>query len=245
MQPKLVTIQEHPEFRPQLEPLVNSIWPLFMLQDPIGNKHWGRLFSDFPECQIAMTEGDTVIGAGNSVPFSWSDPAEDLPDEGWDWALETAMRNANAGLQPDTLLGLQIIISPTHQGKGLSSLVVQKLKDIAAAKGLKRVVIPVRPTLKHNYPLIPIERYIEWKKEDLPFDPWLRVHVRAGGRIVKSCTRAMTIPGTVSEWESWTDMAFPGSGEYIVPQALTPVIIDREQNKGTYIEPNVWVEHKA
>lgn len=38
-------------------------------------------------------------------------------------------------------------------------------------------------------------------------------------------------------------MAFPESGEYIVPRALTPVTIDLEQDKGTYIEPNVWVEH--
>ncbi|MDP6039552.1 MAG: GNAT family N-acetyltransferase [Candidatus Latescibacteria bacterium] len=241
----LVTIEEHPELEDQLEPLIQSVWPPFMLNDPVANKYWGRLFSDFPECQIAMVEGDSIIGAGNSVPISWDKSLEDLPDEGWDWALETAMEEADAGRQPASLIGLQIVIARDHQGKGLSSQMVQKLKDIATQKSLERVIIPVRPTLKHKYPLTPIERYIEWQKDDLPFDPWLRVHIRAGGQIIKPCTRAMTITGTVSEWESWTDMAFPESGEYIVPQALTPVTIDREQNKGTYIEPNVWVEHKA
>ena len=54
----------------------------------------------------------------------------------------------------------------------------------------------------------------------------------------------MTITGTVSEWEAWTGMPFPDSGEYVVPGALVPVSIDRELDRGRYVEPNVWVLHR-
>ena len=54
---------------------------------------------------------------------------------------------------------------------------------------------------------------MQWRREELPFDPWLRVHVRAGARIVKPCPRAMTIRATIGEWESWTGMAFPDTGQ--------------------------------
>jgi hypothetical protein len=54
----------------------------------------------------------------------------------------------------------------------------------------------------------------------------------------------MTITGPVAAWEGWTDMRFPDSGPYIVPGALTPVTIDREADKGIYVEPNVWMLHE-
>ena len=55
--------------------------------------------------------------------------------------------------------------------------------------------------------------YARWTTpEGLPFDPWLRVHARAGARIVKVCPESMIIPGTVAEWEEWTEMRFPASG---------------------------------
>jgi hypothetical protein len=54
----------------------------------------------------------------------------------------------------------------------------------------------------------------------------------------------MTIPGTVADWESWTGMSFPESGDYVVPGALTLVPIDRDADLGLYVEPNVWMHHR-
>ena len=54
----------------------------------------------------------------------------------------------------------------------------------------------------------------------------------------------MTITGTVAEWEGWTGMLFPESGDYVVPGALELVTIDREADLGTYVEPNVWMHHQ-
>jgi len=50
----------------------------------------------------------------------------------------------------------------------------------------------------------------------LPFDPWLRVHVRKNAKIINVCKKAVEIKGTVNQWETWTNMKFPESGKYVV-----------------------------
>jgi hypothetical protein len=55
----------------------------------------------------------------------------------------------------------------------------------------------------------------------------------------------MVIPGTVAEWEEWTDMIFPESRPYVVPGALVPVEFDLERDRGVYVEPNVWMLHRV
>jgi hypothetical protein len=40
-------------------------------------------------------------------------------------------------------------------------------------------------------------------------------------------------------------MAFPESGEYVVEGALVPVEIDREHDRGLYVEPNIWMLHSV
>ena len=37
-------------------------------------------------------------------------------------------------------------------------------------------------------------------------------------------------------------MAFPASGRYVVPDALDLVDIDREHDRGTYPETNLWMQ---
>jgi hypothetical protein len=53
----------------------------------------------------------------------------------------------------------------------------------------------------------------------------------------------LRITGTVDEWEAWTSMAFPETGDYVFPEGLAPVHIDREADVGSYWEPNVWMIH--
>ena len=47
------------------------------------------------------------------------------------------------------------------------------------------------------------------------------------------------------EWETWTRMAFPETGDYVFPAGLATVHIDRERDLGEYSEPNVWIIHQA
>jgi hypothetical protein len=72
------------------------------------------------------------------------------------------------------------------QGNGLSRMVLRGMRHRAAEAGLTNLIAPVRPTVKCQYPLIPMERYIQWTQPDgSPFDPWLRTHWRLGAQIVK------------------------------------------------------------
>jgi uncharacterized membrane protein YdfJ with MMPL/SSD domain len=83
-----------------------------------------------------------------------------------------------------------------------------------------------------------------WKRDDgSPFDPWIRVHWRLGAEYLKLAPEALVVMGTVAEWEEWTAMSFPESGEYVIPGALQPITIDRERNTGRYVDPNVWMRH--
>jgi hypothetical protein len=101
----------------------------------------------------------------------------------------------------------------------------------------------VRPTLKSRYPLIPIERYIEWRRPDgSHFDPWIRVHERIGGEILAPAPESMVMDCPVSDWEEWTGMRFPSDGNYVVPEMLAPLYVC--DGRGRHVEPNVWLRHR-
>ncbi len=88
--------------------------------------------------------------------------------------------------------------------------------------------------------------YVERRRPDgLPEDPWLRVHVRAGGEIVRVAPASMTVSGSLAEWRAWTGLPFDRDGAVEVPGALTPVHCDLAQDHAVYVEPNVWVRHRT
>jgi hypothetical protein len=119
------------------------------------------------------------------------------------------------------------------------------MADLARSAGLAHLIAPVRPSQKARYPTIPIERYARWTRDDgSPFDAWMRVHTRLSARIGPAVPRSLHITGSVGEWESWTDMRFPETGDYVFPDGLAPVHIDRESDAGDYWEPNVWLIHR-
>jgi len=91
---------------------------------------------------------------------------------------------------------------------------------------------------------VPIERYAAWRRVDgLLFDPWMRVHERLGATILNPSRESLRITGTIAEWEEWTQTAFPESGDYWFPRGLATVAIDREADRGSCWEPNVWMHH--
>jgi hypothetical protein len=65
-----------------------------------------------------------------------------------------------------------------------------------------------------------------------------------GAEVLGVAPRSMVIEGTVAEWETWADMVFPVSGDYVVPDALDLVHVDREQDRAVYVEENLWVRHR-
>ena len=235
------TAAERPELREQLSELVEA-WPRFMLEDPVAERCFPLLYERFPTLQhfLVDSETDELVAEVNCVPVAVD--VDDLPDRGWDDVLE---RGTKAEEEATAVSAIQVLLRPGRQGGGLSSRCLTRMRESVAEHGFDRLVAPVRPSWKARYPLVTIDRYIAWTTSDgLPLDPWLRVHARLGATIVRPCRESMTIDGSVADWESWTGMAFPETGDYVVAGALELVSIDREADTGLYVEPNVWVLHR-
>jgi len=131
------------------------------------------------------------------------------------------MQDFDAGHTWNPMAALGISVAPAHTGKGLGRLLIDEISNIAACHDIDVLVVPVRPTWKSRYPLIAMNEYITWTRPDgMPFDPWLRTHCRVGGRIIRVCHQSMCVHGTVADWESWTGLSMPGSGQYVIPGGL-------------------------
>jgi hypothetical protein len=238
----LVSLAERPDLHDAVQSFGSAVWPELMLNDPVADRCWRHMAADWPWLQLALLDGHgSVAAVGRSAPLTWDGSLDDLP-RGWDAQFERSVDELERGVAPDTLGAIMIVADPARSGDGLGSLMVAAMQASARANGFRALIACVRPTMLERYPLIPIGEYATWTRSDgLPFDPWIRIHVRLGGRLSRPEPESMTITGTVAEWESWTGMEFPASGRFVVPGACAPVSIDREADLGTYHDPNVWV----
>jgi GNAT superfamily N-acetyltransferase len=211
---------------------IRRAWPEIVFHDAVSNAYWGRLYEERPEFQFALVEDGSLLAEGNSIPVA-----------GMPASWREALREGFGAGEPDRLCALAILVDPDHQKRGLSRIMLEHMRGLAHARGWE-LVAPVRPSLKHLYPLTPIERYAEWRREDgLLFDPWLRAHERLGAEVLGIAHDSLVAEGTVAELEEWTGLRFPESGSYVVPGALVPVEIELERDRGAYREPNVWMRH--
>jgi len=242
--PRIVTLAERPDLEDALDRHNGSAWPEFMLQDPVADDLWHHLHAEFAGWQlILLGADDAILAAANCAPLAWDGTDDGLPD-GWDDQFRRTVAQHAAGIRPDTLGAIQIVVSPERRGDRLAGRMVAEMRDRARAAGLRALIACVRPTDKHRYPLTSIQRYARWTRPDgEAFDGWIRLHARLGGRVVRGAPRSMTIRGTVADWERWTSMAFPDSGRYVVPFATNPVAIDRAADRGVYHDANVWMVH--
>jgi len=211
----------------------------FMGHGEVALRYWHLLRPELPELQLVLwdEERDVVVGHARTIPAR---VAEGLPG-GVDDMLESWFGEGRRP-EPDVLSAMVAVVDRGRQGEGLSTKLVEAMRGLARAHGYAALVAPVRPTWKERYPLIPMERYARWTRDDgLPFDPWLRVHAKLGAELLEVCPASMRIEGGVGEWEDWTGLAFPDDGDYLVPGGLVPVRV--EDGRGIYVEPNVWMRH--
>ncbi|GAA1573150.1 hypothetical protein GCM10009789_28340 [Kribbella sancticallisti] len=239
----ITTLAERPEY---LDPIreFDGGWPEFMLHDPIGNSLLGRVNELFPDQCLVATEDGEVVAHGRSIPFVFPDEYRtELPADGWDRVLQWGIADHRNARTANVSSALEIVIKDTHLGRGLSHQMLRAMREAVAAKGHKTLFAPVRPNGKQDAEQ-PMTEYIEQVREDgLPVDPWLRVHVKAGGRIVKVAPTSMVMAGSLDAWREWTGLPFDRTGDVIVPKALVPVHCDVEHDHAVYVEPNVWVRH--
>lgn len=185
-------------------------------------------------------DAEQLLAEAHAISLPWDGTLDDLPS-GWD---EGFVRGMTSDRPHTALMAIAISVAPAHQGRQLSSRMIRTFTDNARTAGLSAVIAPVRPTWKERYPLIAIERYVEWRRPDgSHFDPWIRIHERVGGEILAPAPESMTITARVEEWGSWTGMSFPDEGEYVFPGGLATLVV--ENGVGTHVEPNVWMLHRV
>lgn len=170
---------------------------------------------------------------------------------------------------PNALSAISITVHPEYRSIGIAESMIQAMKQTAHRKNLEILVVPLRPTRKSEYPFVTMEEYIKWSHQpsmgdanpaggDLPFDPWLRKHVRLGAKTIKVARNSMHVEGTLAEWQKWTkcdqwkthaeavklekhtgqlyiEVSFPGG--------LVPLRLYVQENRCVYDEPNVWLYH--
>ena len=154
---RAVTLEQRPDLEEQVNRLAGEAWPAFMLQ--ADTPYWSSLFDAFAEFQILFCDpSGALIALGHAIPFVWDGTLEDLPPK-IDEVMARAIDAHRYHYPPTALSALAALVSPEHQGRGLSSEVLRAMRSLAAGRGVHSLVAPVRPTFKSLYPLIPIERY--------------------------------------------------------------------------------------
>jgi GNAT superfamily N-acetyltransferase len=244
---RVVSVAERPDLAKMLDEFP-SAWPTFMYHDPLAGllyTHADGVFAEFCLLAFDPDRPNRPVAKAYSAPFRWGgDPAVDLPDAGWDAVLLRAVDDSLAGRRGNLVSALEITVQPDLRGIGLARQMVDALRHNTARLGYGSMVAPVRPNGKHHFPDLPMRQYLELPRDDgLPYDPWLRTHVRAGGRIVGIAPRSMTILAALDDWRRWTGLPFAETGPVSVPDALVPVRCDLEAGWAVYVEPNVWVHH--
>jgi hypothetical protein len=203
---------------------------------------YSELLEKYPEYQLCLVDEETdyPVAVFNSVPLSYTGSG-DLPDEGWDWVVETG---AHPKGKHTVLGGLAMSIPAVHREKGYGRHMLRAMRELAASKGLRGVFAAVRPSSKARHPWVGIDDYITWTDgRGRAFDPWLRSHLSSGGKLVGPCKRSMVVEEPIAFWETWSKRKYPQSGSFAMEGALVPLDIDLERGIGRYAEPNIWVTY--
>jgi hypothetical protein len=241
---EIVTAADRPDLDDQAAAAFREKWPEFIFHDDVPKKYMGRVEEHFSRYNIFVLDEGAVVSGGWGVPLAWDGTVADLP-EGYDAALVRSVEGHEAGNPATTLSFMAAAVAKTHDRRGLATVALTELTRRALEDGLQHVIAPLRPSWKHRYPTFSMAEYASWVREDgLSVDPWIRTHQRMGATVLAPAPRSMVIEGTVADWEGWTDMVFPASGDYVVPDALGLVNIDRERDRGVYVEENLWVQHR-
>ena len=237
---EIATVAHRPELAEPAWELTRDVLPEYNNHGDVLNRYWGRLTEELPEFQFHLVgDDDEILARARCLPVRWDGSVEGLP-AGIDGAIARGFDEGGA----NALCALVIMIPRKLQGRGLSSTAVSAMLELARRNGLGSLIAPVRPSWKERYPLVSIERYASWRRADgLLFDPWMRVHERLGAAVVKVEPQSLRITGSLGEWEEWTGIAFPETGDYWFPGGLTTLRVDREADRGSYWEPNVWMRH--
>ncbi|GAA2609205.1 hypothetical protein [Streptomyces axinellae] len=237
------------------------LWPRFLFAAPSMRLHrpLGTLWP-YAQLLLAGPESGRLLGWLDTAPVFTRDGTARPPDGGrgpagngpgkgrglpggWDDLMRRAVEGLRAGHRPDALAMMSLSLLPEARGTGLGAAAIALARALAARLELRAVLAPVRPTLKAACPHTPMGEYVRRVRPDgLPADPWLRTHVRAGGRIAGIAAASTVMEAPLEDWATW-GAALPPEGDATIAGGLAPLELLPDGRSARYTEPNVWVIH--
>ncbi|NNE16742.1 MAG: hypothetical protein HKN51_17290 [Saprospiraceae bacterium] len=230
------------EQKSQYKNIVEDAFPKLIFQSSVVKTSWIKIEKYFPSFQrFLINEQNNILGLINTIPFFWDHPLSKLPDQGWDWLVKKGIGDFENGISPNHLGGLQIIVAKSFLNKGISKLLIAEGKKIMSEYKFRNFAIPIRPTFKSHYPEMAMDEYLNFKKEDKIFDPWIRTHLNSGAKVIKVCNNSMKISGRINFWKGIYKRETKQHNYWIVEGALNPILIKPKQDIGVYNEANIWI----
>ncbi len=217
--------------------LTARVWPVYLVEDSDRPEPGLRLeiteaelARRFPVWGIRRADTGALAAYINAAVIRADLEASQLPDQGWRFAIQAAVKAET----PNCLCLLVANVDPASRGAGLSACLLERAKAETRGRGLDTLIAPVRPLRKDWAP----------GQSEADSDPWINLHLRAGGEVVNVCAESVRVEASLGLWRRWTGLGLGASGEYELDGARGPLVVDHVAGIGVYREPNVWVRYR-
>ncbi len=228
------------------EMLDDSSFPKFLIEGNHTESKFVGLINIFKEDGIVfLDDKENVLAAGFSAPLHLEH--EELPKDGWEGGVKEIIDTYKQHKTPNTLMALSAVVSLEARGQGLGDKILNAFLQRAKELGLSRVIVPARPINKNAFPDTTMQEYVNLydNETNKHVDPWIRAHLRQGGKIAGIGKDSHVIHSdkgkfpSVEKWQKWTGMNFDKDGFYDIPGGNAKLHI--HNGIGEYREDCIWI----
>jgi hypothetical protein len=141
---KSATVAERPDLSDPAWELTSDLFPEYNNHGDILNRYWRRLTEERRDFQFHLLgDHDEILARARSLPVRWDGTLQDLP-VGIDGAIARGFDEGGANV----LCAMVIMIPRGLQGRGISTVALRAMGDIARQHGFAAMIAPVRPSWK-------------------------------------------------------------------------------------------------
>jgi len=199
---------------------------------------------------IHDSQNSRLVAHGITTKIAWDQDKETLSG-GWQGVVRSSYLHSHIEQKkPDTLVGLFIFVEDDFRQQGWANDVILEMRSLAQEKGLRALIIPLRPPLcyKKEYASMPMAEFAGLKREDgYPLDHWVRLHIRLGARILKASeTSHQHVMALQDFYDQFSQDVLPDSGDVLIERngEWYNVFVDRKRDFVLINQGCVWVQHE-